>query len=233
VGWTIRDPRAFFNSFPTGTPQAAQPALESIVRATKQAVIGQHPFSDFVSTDPKQVKFSEIEKEIADGIRASAKDKYGIEIQFLGIKRIGLPESVTQEVFKRMQSERQRVVDALKAQGDAEATKIRSTADRERDEILARARGEATTIRGQAEAEAAKSYDTLKQDPELAIFLIKLQALEQTLREKATLIVDPRTPPFDLLTRPGETTPKSTNGSLQNAVGAQNTLSENGAGTSK
>src|SRR5688572_31517796 len=63
VGWTIEQPREFFNSFPAGSPSAAEPQLKSLVRSVKQAIIGGHRFSDFVSSNPQQVKFVEIEQE--------------------------------------------------------------------------------------------------------------------------------------------------------------------------
>jgi membrane protease subunit HflC len=233
IGWSIRDPRTFFNNFPVGTPQAAQPALESVVRSAKQAVIGQHSFSDFVSTDPKQLKFSQMEDEIAKSIRENAANKYGINIEFLGIKRIGLPESVTGKVFDRMTAERQREVDRLKALGESESISIRSAADTKRDEILAKARAEATAIRGQAEAEATKAYQAFNENPDLAIFLMKLKALELSLKDRATLLVDPGTSPFELLrSTPENTGAKNGNGSTQ-AAPAPNTLSQNADGTSK
>lgn len=202
VGWTIERPLEFFNSFPAGTPAAAEPQLKGAVRLAKQAVIGLHPFSDFVSSDPKQVKFVEIEKEILANIRQAALDRYGINIEFIGIKRLGLPESVTQKVFDRMTAERQREIDRLRAEGEREAIAIRAVADRERSQILAKAQAEATRIRGEADGEAAKSFDILKQDPELAIFLLEMQALESSLNKGATLVVDPRTPPFNRLVPP-------------------------------
>lgn len=201
VGWTIDDPRAFFSNFPQGTPAAAEPSLKGLIRTAKNAVIGKHPFSDFISTDEKQVKFAAIEKEMLDNISAAAKGKYGVTIQFLGIKKLGLPETVTQKVFERMQAERQREVERLKAQGEAEALTIRSAADRDRNEILAKAEAEATAIRGQADAEAAKSFAVFKGYPELAIFLLKLNSLEQTLKERSTLILDDRTSPYDLFNK--------------------------------
>jgi len=199
VGWTIKDPQQFFNSFPAGTPEAAQPALKGLIRSSKNAVMGQHTFADFISTDPKQLKFVQIEKEILDDIRAQALQKYGINVEFLGIKKLGLPESVTQKVFDRMTAERQREVEKLKAQGDGEAIRIKSAADRDRDTLLADADAKATAIRGQADAEAAKSFEVFKDHPELAVLLLKLNSLETTLKDRSTLILDERTPPFDLL----------------------------------
>jgi modulator of FtsH protease HflC len=77
VGWTIQKPREFFNNFPTGKAESAEPQLKSLVRGTKQAVIGRHSFSDFVSSDPQQVKFTEVEQEILRNIKDSALTKYG------------------------------------------------------------------------------------------------------------------------------------------------------------
>jgi membrane protease subunit HflC len=199
VGWTIEKPREFFNSFPAGTPEAAEPQLKGAVRLAKQAVIGQHAFSDFVSSDPKQVKFSQIEQEMLANIQQNALDRYGIKVHFLGIKRLGLPESVTAKVFDRMTQERQREIDSVRAQGEREAIAIRSAADRDKSQILAKAEAEATRIRGEADAEAAKSFDILKQNTDLAIYLLRIQALEKILNKNSTIIADPRTPPLNLL----------------------------------
>jgi len=199
VGWTIQKPREFFNSFPAGTAAAAEPQIKSLVRSTKQAIIGQHSFSDFVSNDPKQVKFAKIEQDMLASIKQAALEKYGVNIEFVGIKRLGLPEFVTQKVFDRMTAERQREVDRLKAEGEREAIGIRSAADRDRAEILAKAQAEAITIKGDAEKQATKHFDTFKQNPDLAVFLMQLRALESTLSKGATLVVDPRTSPYHLL----------------------------------
>ncbi len=199
VGWTIERPREFFNSFPAGTPEAAEPQLKGAVRLAKQAVIGKHAFSDFVSSDPKQVKFTQIEQEMLKSVQDAALERYGIKVNFLGIKRLGLPESVTAKVFDRMTQERQKEIERIRSEGETQAIAIRSAADRDRSQILAKAQAEATRIRGEADAEAAKSFDILKQNPDLAIYLLNIQALEKTLNKNSTLIADPRTPPFNLL----------------------------------
>ena len=56
-----------------------------------------------------------------------------------------------------------------------------------------------------AEAQAAKHYEVFKQNPELANFLFNRKALEGLLEENSTLILDPNTPPFNLLTQPDAT----------------------------
>jgi modulator of FtsH protease HflC len=217
VGWTVADVELFFKSFPQATPRAAEPALKGLIRSAKNAVVGKHKFSDFISTDAKQLKFVEIENEILNHVKQQALQKYGIGIDFLGIKKLGLPESVTQKVFDRMTAERQREVDRLKAQGEAEAMRIRSAADLDRDKILATADRKASDIRAEGDAEAAKSFDAFKEHPELAVFLLKLNALEASLKDRSTLILDERTPPFDLFNGVGVQAPKAQGGAPQSS----------------
>jgi membrane protease subunit HflC len=198
LGWSINDPAVFRERF-NGSVVRAENELATLVRSAKNAVVGQHPFAHFISTDEKELKFNEIEGEMLAAIQPVAKANYGIDVRFLGIKQLGLPESITQKVFDRMKEERQRFVQKLQADGEARASDIRSAANRERSDILTKAEAEVTELRGKAEAEAAKSLAVFKENPELAVFLLKINALGETLKERATLILDQRTPPFDLL----------------------------------
>lgn len=199
VGWRISDAKAFFPKFPGGSAIEAQRQLESIVRSAKTAIIGKHNLSDLVNSDPKEIKFGEIEKEIQSVVEAElAKHDYGISIEFLGIKKLGLPESVTQAVFERMKSERTKYISEAQFKGEAEATKIKSAAERQAADVLANAQAAATRIEGEGVAEAAKTLSVFQQNPELAVFQLQLEALRNSLNQKATLIFDERTPPFDL-----------------------------------
>lgn len=207
VGWTIDNPTNFFYSFPSGQAADAEPALSALLENGKNEVVGKHPFSHFVSTDESQLKFVEVENEVLQAIRPIAQSKYGIDINFVGIKQLSLPESVTEKVFTRMQAERDREVERLKAEGQARATEIRSTAELERDKLLAAARAQATEIRGEADAAAAKSLAVFNQNPELAIFLRELKALKESLQERTTLVLDDRMSPYHLLTQ----SPSATN----------------------
>ena len=209
VGWNINDPKMFFPRF-GGSENKAQLSLEGLVRNAYSGVVGRHPFSHFVSTDEQQLQFSQIENEMLQRIQADAQaNGYGIQIKFLGIKKLGLPESVTKLVFERMQSERQVLVSRIQYEGESEAAGIRSAADLESAKLLAQAEAEATRIRGQGALEAAKSFEVLQREPALANFLSQLSTLESFLKERTTLVLDLDTPPLNLL-KPGATLPKST-----------------------
>ena len=199
VGWRISDAATFFPKFAGGSVAAAQRMLESMLRSAKSAVVGKHPLSDFVNADAKQLKFDAIENEIEQAVQSQLQtNNCGIEIAFLGIKKLGLPESVTQTVFQRMTSERQILISRFQYEGEAEAQKIKSAADRQAAETIANADAAATRIRGEGEAAAARVLPVFQQNPELANFLLRISALQQSLNQRATLIFDERTPPFDL-----------------------------------
>jgi membrane protease subunit HflC len=206
VGWRVADPGLFLERF-HGDLTSAESSLEGLVRDTKNSTVGRHPFSDFVSTE--KADFKSIEEEMLQGIKSKAAEAYGIDIALLGIKQIGLPESITTKVFERMKAEREQLVRQYRGEGEAEALRIRSEADAEKERILAEAASEVETILGDAEARTAKELRTFEQNPELAVFLLKLRALEQSMKERATLVLDPRTVPFDLL-QGAEAMPNST-----------------------
>jgi len=199
VGWRITDAKAFYQKIPGGSILEARKLLEGIVRQMKSAAVGKHPLSDFVNADEKELKFDQIESEIKTAVQSQLASKnYGIQVEFLGIQKLGLPESVTQTVFDRMKAERQVLVSRSENEGAAEAAKIKSAAEREAADVLAAAESQAIRIRGEGEVEAAKILPVFQQNPALASFLLHLDALDQALKERATLIFDQRTPPFDL-----------------------------------
>lgn len=200
AGWQINDAQAFFPKFENGSVAEAEKALTGIIRSAKSAVVGKHPLSDFVSTDQKQIKFDEIESQILKIVQDQVNQKnYGIQMKFLGIKKLGFPEAVTQEVFKRMTSERELLSSAITAEGNKESSNIRAAANGKSAEIIGTAQGEATRIKGEALAEAAKSFAVFQQNPALANFLLDLNALDLSMRDRTTLIVDQHSEPFNLL----------------------------------
>ena len=201
TGWKISDAKSFFPKFAGGSMPAAQRMLESILRSAKDAVIGKHTLSEFVNADPKELQFDAIEKEIELAVQAQLQtNSCGIQVEFLGFKKIELPENVTQAVFARMTSERQVLISLAQFQGEAEAQKIKSAADRQASEVVNNAVADATRIRGEGEAAAARVLPVFQQNPELANFLLRIDALQQALNQRSTLIFDERTPPFDLFT---------------------------------
>src|SRR6266542_1604278 len=72
VGWQISDPVVFLTRF-NGDTKKAEESLEGLVRNAYSGVVGKHPFSHFVSTDEKELKFIEIEQEMLQRIQADVR----------------------------------------------------------------------------------------------------------------------------------------------------------------
>ena len=197
-GWKVINPQLYLESL-NGDKLKAETALEPLIRNAKNIIIGQHLFSDIVSTNDANIKFDEIEKAILNNVREKTIASYGVEMEFIHIKQLGLPESITTKVMDRMRAERDTRVKQFQAEGEKEAQIIRAQADNEASRILAEANARSIEITGAAEAEASKYYAILEKNPDLAIFNFRRSALENSLKNRTTLILDSQTTPFNLL----------------------------------
>ncbi|HTV39005.1 MAG TPA: protease modulator HflC [Candidatus Sulfotelmatobacter sp.] len=200
AGWKISNPSTFYPKFAGSVPRATE-ILQGMLRNAKNAVVSSNTLSAFVNPDPRQLRFDEMEQKIQDSVQAQlSTNDYGIQLVFLGFKKIELPQSVTQSVFDRMKGERQVIISSEQNEGAKQATIIKSTADRIATETIANANATAAQIMGKGYAQAATVLPIFEKDPALANYLLRLDALQQALGQKTTLIFDERTPPFDLFT---------------------------------
>jgi len=197
VVWRIAEPLKFLNS--VGTVKEAEVKLYSQITDTQNRVIGQHSFGEFVNSDSGKIKFNQIEAEMLADLEQTLSDEYGIEIRALGIKQLKVSKDVSKDVFERMKTERNRRTEATIARGEAEATKIRADANLKKTELLAVAEARAKAIRGQGDAEAAKYYKFLEEEPKLAMFLRNIESLEKILKERSTIVIPAESEPFKLL----------------------------------
>jgi len=197
IVWKIAEPLEFFNA--VGTIKEAENKLRSQLGDTQNKVIGRHYFAEFINSDPAKIKFQKIQDEMLTDLKQAVRTDYGIEIKTLGIKQLKVSENVSKDVFERMKAERNRKTEATIAEGNAEATKIRTDADSKKTELLAAAEARAKTIRAEGDAEAAKYYKLLEEDPEFAIFLRKIEALKKYLEKRSTIVFSADMEPFELL----------------------------------
>ncbi|HWD21168.1 MAG TPA: hypothetical protein VHB20_18015, partial [Verrucomicrobiae bacterium] len=128
-----------------------------------------------------------------------ANQHYGLDLKFVHIKQIALPESVSQNVFTRMTSDREQYIQRITAEGTEEATRIKAEADKNAAITVADADSLALKLKGQGEADMIQSLQILQQNPALATFNMKIDALQLFLKDRSTLILDPSMPPLSLL----------------------------------
>jgi len=206
IVWKIAEPLEFFNA--VGTIKEAKSKLRNQISDTQNKVVGGHSFGEFVNNDTEKIKFKQIEEEMLADLKQAVRTNYGIEIMALGIKQLKISEDVSKDVFERMRAERNRKTEAIIAEGNAEATKIKTDADSKKIELLAAAEARAKAMRGEGDAEAAKYYKMLEEDPELAMFLRDIEALKKILEERSTIVISADTEPFKLLKKVPDIKPK-------------------------
>lgn len=145
--------------------------------------------------------FAQIEEEFLSGIKQAAEDNYGIAIVSVGIQRLGIPESVTREVFTRMKEDRQKTIKELTADGQSKAQAIRSDANEISQKILARADAYAKKIEGLGQAEAAKYYPVFAKERALSDFLKQKETLKKVFQGgQLTIVLDAaQFAPFSLI----------------------------------
>ena len=197
VVWRIADPLEFYKS--VGTVEQAKGKLYSQISDTQNRIIGQYAFSEFVNSDPDKIKIEEVQGKMLADLKGAMESEYGIRVETLGIKQLKVNEAVTEKVFDRMRAARNLKTEATIAEGEAEATKITTDAVSVSQELMAAANARAKAIKGQGDAEAARHYEKLKENPQFAIFLKNLEALKAMLKDRTTLVLPMDADPIKLL----------------------------------
>ena len=198
LGWRVADPELHLRQNAGSSEQAGR-HLNQLLSTAKLAVLGQQSLGDLLNPDPAKLRFEQVEAEILARVAPQARSLYGLDVPFVGLRKISLPEAVTETVAARIRAERESLAEKYRSEGDAEAVSIEARAQSEKDQKLAEALGRARRIQAEGDAEAAGYYEVFRQNPELAIYLRKLESLERTLGDKTTLVLTDETAPFDLL----------------------------------
>ena len=125
----------------------------------------------------------------------------GVQIIDFRVKRIDLPSNLSNSVYERMRTERNRLAEELRAEGNELSNEIRSTADKERVIILAEAYKTSEEIRGEGDATAAAIYaESFSRDPEFYEFTRSMKAYDATFNNKSdVLVIDPKSDFFKYL----------------------------------
>lgn len=186
LAWQIEDPLKFFALLQD--VERAEDQLRQRMRDAR-SVFGKYRFDQLVNADAEQVMIHRIEEQVQEQIAQQVSDDdYGIRIRQFGIRRIKLPEKVTENVFEQMRETRSRMAQNTRSQGDAEARRITSHADQVSAQILAFAEGHAEQIKARGDREAQEYFDVYDQDESFAIFIRRLKAMEKIYKD-ATFIL--------------------------------------------
>lgn len=188
VKWRIQDVEGFYTS--TGG---------NVLRANERlsAVVGEQLRNAFGSRTIQQVVSGE-RAEIMDNLVLALKrqaNELGLAIIDARMKRVDLPERVSQSVFDRMSAERKEVAKRFRSEGEERGRRIRADADREQEVILAESERDAQKTRGDGDGRATEIFaDAFNQDAEFYSLYRSLNSYKNTFNNPSDiLLLEPNT----------------------------------------
>ena len=183
VKWRISDVEKYYVSV-NGEESRAQTRLLQTINDGLRAEFGNRTVHDVVSGERDQIMELMREKANEDA------RKIGVEVLDVRVKRVDLPQEVSQSVYSRMDAERKRVANELRSTGAAESEKIRADADRQREVIIAEAFRDAQRIKGDGDAKAAAIYSrAYEPNPEFYAFYRSVEAYRQSFKNRSDVLV--------------------------------------------
>ena len=186
IKWRITDPRQFIRNNGVDI-RNVEARLSPIVQAAFNEEVTQRVVQAMLATEREMVV-----KGVLARLQEEAKS-FGIDILDVRIKRVDFAASITDAVYRRMESERKRVANELRSTGAAEGEKIRADADRQREVIVAEAYRDAQKVKGEGDAKAAALFgEAFGRDPQFAQFYRSLEAYRASFRNKSdVMVIDP------------------------------------------
>jgi modulator of FtsH protease HflC len=206
--WEITNPLQFFIRL--RDERSAQSRLDDILDGETRNAVAGHELLDIVRSTNRTPEVAEdfleaievleditvgrdsIEKMILERANARTTD-LGIRILDFRFKRVSYVQEVRDRVYDRMISERNRIADQFRSEGQGEARVILGNKERDLAQIQSEAIREAAVIRGKADAEAtaifASAYNRNAQARDLYTFLKSMETLEKSLDDKTSIII--------------------------------------------
>jgi modulator of FtsH protease HflC len=197
IKWRIANVSTYYQATSGGDLEIAAGRLGSIVKDGIKDVIARRTIQQVVAAERAEFT-GEILKR-AEGSTAGL----GLQLVDVRVKKIDLPEEVSESVFLRMRQDFDRQAKRLRAEGDENAEKLRAEADRQRTELLAEAYREAEIIRGEGDAGSAEIYArAYSRNADFYSFHRSLQAYRKAIgTESDVLVIEPDSEFFKFLNR--------------------------------
>lgn len=207
--WRIVDPLKYYQAV-RGDERAAQSRLDDIIDSATRNFISENLLIEAVRNSNRELKTTveeeggferegidqKIEKGRAQITRlilqkaAQAMPEFGIELLDVRIKRINYIEEVRQKVYERMISERKRIAEKSRSEGQGRKAEIEGEREKEFQIITSEAYRKAQEIKGKADAEATRIYaESLGKDPDFYSFIQTLESYKNTINTNTTLIL--------------------------------------------
>jgi len=199
VKWRIADVKQYYISV-QGDEARAQTRLAQTINSALREEFGKRTVHDVVSGERE-----EIMRVVRDSVDEDAK-KIGVAIVDVRLKRVELPQEVSEAVYRRMEAERKSVAAELRSEGFSAAEKIRAEGERAREVIIAEAYRDAQRVKGDGDRKASAVYaKAFSENPEFYSFYRSLEAYRAGFKNKSdVLVLEPNADFFKYLKSPGK-----------------------------
>ena len=199
VKWRIADVKQYYVSV-GGDEMRARTRLMQTINSSMREEFGKRSIHDVISGERDQIMQAVLQKTEADA------SKIGVQVLDVRLKRVDFPTEISESVYRRMEAERKRVANELRATGYAESEKIRADADRQRQVILADAYRDAQRIKGEGDARASALYAAaFGRNPEFYSFYRSLEDYKQSFKNKGdVMVLDPSSVFFKYMKSPAK-----------------------------
>ncbi|AKH70713.1 membrane protease subunit, stomatin/prohibitin [Spongiibacter sp. IMCC21906] len=182
--WRVTDTQKFYTAT-NGEEIRADALLAQRINTGLRNKFGERTFHEVVSGE-RDLLMTDLTRDL----NTITVSEFGIELVDVRVKRIDLPAQVSQSVFDRMKSEREREAREHRSTGRELAEKIRATADRQRTIISANAYRDAQIIRGEGDAQASRTYAAAyNANPEFYAFVRSLRAYKAAFNSDGDMLV--------------------------------------------
>ena len=198
VKWRIVDNAKYYQATGGDELQATQ-RLTPIIKDALRFEFNARTLQELISGGRK-----DITERVRQQTDASTRKNLGIAVVDVRIKRIDLPDTVSESVYKRMRAERLQLANQLRYTGQEAAAKIQADADRQGQVLRADANRDAATVRGEGDAQAAMIYaQAYSQNPEFFAFTRSLAAYRKSFEDgKSVLVLKPSDPFLNYFNEP-------------------------------
>lgn len=210
VTWKITDTKLYYQQL--SSVETAQGRLDTAVYAAMKNVISSNNQDRVISG-----KDGSLGETILKKINLS---QYGIEVTDVEIKVLDLPDDNKSAVYDRMISERNAIAAQYTADGEKEANTAKSKTDAEVRQIKSDAEAQAAATIAEGEAEyyriLADAYSKSPDKTEFYMYWTGINALEDTLKNGGTFVIDESSPLYDILMNKADTTSSSVYANSEN-----------------
>jgi membrane protease subunit HflC len=199
VKWRIVDVKQFYISV-GGDEMRANTRLMQTVNSSMREEFGKRTIHEVVSGEREEIMTVLRNKTDADA------RKIGVQVLDVRLKRVDFPSEISDSVYRRMDAERKRVANELRASGAADGEKIKADADKQREVILAEAYRDAQSTKGEGDAKASSIYAAaFGRNAEFYSFYRSLEAYKQSFKNKSdVMVMDPSSAFFKYLKSSGK-----------------------------